>query len=166
MMERYIQMAKDLKMTNALAITPDDIVFDIRAILKCCWGCEELSEKNIRCQTRNTSYDERLAMIKKYKNILLVHAHDAHELSKVLLAIEIAAFHDGYYFAFALRFCHLCKKCLVAEGKDCPNPSKVRPCEGAFGIDVYKTAHNLGLPCRPLQNKNDEQNRYGFVLID
>lgn len=105
-------------------------------------------------------------MIKKYKNILLVHSYDAHELSKALLNIEGAAFHDGYYFAFALRFCNLCSKCLVAEDKDCPAPSKVRPCEEAFGIDVYKTVRNLGLPCRPLQNEHEQQNRYGFVLID
>ena len=72
-MEHYIQLAKDLGMTNALLITLDDIVFDIRAILKCRWGCEELSETNIRCHTRNTSSDERLAMIKKYKNIRIVN---------------------------------------------------------------------------------------------
>jgi predicted metal-binding protein len=165
-MEQYIQLAKDLGMTDALLIAPDDIVFDIRAILKCRWGCEEFSEKNIRCHTRKTSYDERMGMIKKYKNILLVHSHDAHELSKALLDIERAAFHDGYYFAFALRFCNLCKKCLVAEGRDCPTPAKVRPCEEAFGIDVYKTVQNLELPCRPLQNEHEQQNRYGFVLID
>lgn len=165
-MERYIQLAKDLKMTDALLITPENIVFDIRAILKCRWGCEEHFAGNIRCRTGDTSHDERLAMIKKYKNILLVHTHDAHELSKALLIIEQAAFHDGYYFAFALRFCHLCKKCLVAGGKDCPTPSKVRPCEAVFGIDVFKTARNLGLPCRPLQSENEQQNRYGFVLLD
>jgi predicted metal-binding protein len=165
-MEKYIQHAKYLGMTTALLITPVDIVFDIRAILKCQWGCEEFSEKNIRCHTRNTSYDERVAMVNKYKNILLVHSHDAHNLSKALLDIERAAFLDGYYFSFVLRCCHLCKVCLVAGGKDCPTPLKIRPCEEAFGIDVYKTARNLGLPCQPLQNENDMQNRYGFVLID
>ncbi len=165
-MEQYIQLAKDLGMTSARQITPDDVVFDIRAILKCRWGCEEHSEKNIRCHTRNTSYEERMAMIHKYKNILLVHSHDAHELSKALLDIEKAAFHDGHYFAFSLRFCHLCKKCLIVEGKECPTPSKVRPCEEAFGIDVYKTVQNLGLPCQPLKNEHEQQNRYGFVLID
>jgi predicted metal-binding protein len=43
-MEKYIQQAKDLGMTNALLIAPDNIVFDIRAVLKCLWGCEEFSE--------------------------------------------------------------------------------------------------------------------------
>ncbi len=48
----------------------------------------------------------------------------------------------------------------------CLFPDKVRPCDQIFGIDVYRTARNLGLPCQVLQNKNDIQNRYGFVLID
>lgn len=165
-METYIQLAKDLEMANALLITPDDIVFDIRAILKCRWGCEDFSDANIRCHTRNTSYDERVAMVKKYKNILFVHSHDAHELSKSLLELEKAAFLDGCHFACVLRCCHLCKTCLVVSGKECPTPRLIRPCEEAFGIDVYKTARQLGLPCQPLQNKHEQQNRYGFVLLD
>ena len=36
--------------------TPDDIYFDIRAILKCRWGCEDFINQTIRCNTRNTSY--------------------------------------------------------------------------------------------------------------
>jgi predicted metal-binding protein len=165
-MEKYIQLAKNIGMKNALLITPDNIVFDIRAILKCRWGCEDFSADNIRCQTRNTSYDERVAMVRQYKNILFVHSHDAHKLSSALLEIEKSAFLDGYYFAFALRYCHLCKKCLAEQGKPCPTPQKIRPCEESFGIDVYKTARNLNLPCRPLQSEQETQNRYGFVLID
>lgn len=58
------------------------------------------------------------------------------------------------------------KKKVIENGEPCPFPDKVRPCDQTFGIDVYKTARNLGLPCEVLQNKNDIQNRYGFVLID
>ena len=165
-MEKYIQLAKDIGMVNALLISSDKIVFDIRAILKCRWGCEDFSEKNVRCHTRNTSYDERVSMINKYKNILLVHCHDAHELSHALLALERAAFLDGYCFAFALRYCHLCKECATEKGKPCPTPQKIRPCEESFGINVYKTVCDLGLPCQPLKSENEEQNRYGFLLID
>jgi hypothetical protein len=43
---------------------------------------------------------------------------------------------------------------------------KVRPCDQSFGIDVYKTARQLGLPCEALQSKGAIQNRYGFVLLD
>ena len=34
-MEKYVRLAKELKMLNARLISPEEIVFDIRAILKC-----------------------------------------------------------------------------------------------------------------------------------
>ena len=164
--DKYIKMAKDLKMVTAKIISSDDIIFDIRAILKCRWGCEDFFNQTIKCNTRNTSYAERTEMVKAYKNILLVHSHDASALSKAVLDVERAAFLDGYYFSFAIRYCKLCKSCAVDQGKSCPTPEKIRPCDESFGIDVFKTVRNQGLPCDVLQSKEDIQNRYGFVLIE
>lgn len=164
--QRYVELAKSLKAVNAKMISPRDIFFDIRAMLKCRWGCEDFFRDSVKCGTRDTSYQERVEMIKSYKNILLVHSNDARELSHAVLEIEKTAFLDGHYFAFAIRTCNLCKVCAAEQGKPCPTPDKVRPCDQSFGIDVYKTARHLGLPCEVLQSKNDVQNRYGFVLID
>jgi len=163
---KYVELAKKLKMIDAKIISPKDVFFDIRAILKCRWGCEDFFENSIKCHTRNTSYRERVEMINKYENILFIHSHDAREVSKAALEIERIAFLDGFYFAFAIRCCHLCKVCVVEQGKGCPTPDKVRPCDQSFSIDIYKTARNLGMPCEVLQSKDDIQNRYGFVLID
>jgi len=168
-MEKYIHLAKELKMVNAMVISPQEISFDIRAILKCRWGCEyslySLHE-NIKCDTRNTTYQERTEMLKRYHHILLVHSHNAQELSEGVLEIERTAFLDGYYFASAIRSCNLCEVCAVKQGNPCPTPEKIRPCDSSFGIDVYKTVRNLGLSCEVLKTKNDIQNRYGFVLLD
>lgn len=168
-MEKYIHLAKELKMVNAMVISPQEISFDIRAILKCRWGCEyplySLHE-NIKCDTRNTTYQERMEMLKRYHHILLVHSHNAQELSEAVLEIERTAFLDGYYFASAIRSCNLCEFCAVKQGNPCQTPEKIRPCDSSFGIDVYKTVRNLGLSCEVLKTKNDIQNRYGFVLLD
>jgi len=166
MMEKYIQLAKGLNMVDALIVSPNQISFDIRAILKCRWGCEDFRPGNIRCDNRGTTYQERVEMVKRYNHILMVHSHDARELSKAVLEIERTAFLNGYTFAFAIRTCNLCETCSVKQGDPCPNPDKVRPCDSIFGIDVYKTARNLGLPCEVLKTKEDIQNRYGFVLLD
>jgi len=163
-MDKYISLARELKMLNAMMITNEDIHFDIRANLKCKWGCGDYL--SVKCHSRNTTYLERVEMIKKYNRILIVHSHDAHELSKALLELERKAFLDGYYFAFAIRSCNLCKLCSVDSGGQCPTPEKIRPCDQLFGIDVYKTARSLGLPCEVLTCKDDTQNRYGFLLID
>jgi len=165
-LEKYVGLAKSLKAINARLISSQDIFFDIRAILKCRWGCEDFFQHSIRCSTRDTTYQERVEMVKSYNNILLVHAHDARELSVAVLEIERTAFLDGYYFACAVRTCNLCKVCAAQKGKPCPTPEKVRPCDQSFGIDVYKTARKLGLPCEVLQSEGDMQNRYGFVLLD
>ncbi len=165
-MEKYVQFAKKLGMADAVIITPQHICFDIRAILKCRWGCEDFFHQTIRCHTRDTTYHERTEMIKRYNHILLVHSSDARALSQAVLEIERAAFLDDHYFACGIRFCNLCKSCSVQANKPCPTPEKVRPCDQSFGIDVYRTVRNLGMPCHVLQNKRDVQNRYGFVLID
>ena len=165
-MNKYIELAKELGMANAKLITAKDIFFDIRAILKCRWGCEDFFQNSIKCHCRDTTLQERMDMIKKYTSILLVHAHDEIKLSAAVLELERAAFFDGYYFAFAVRTCHVCAACAVDQGKPCPTPEKVRPCDQSFGIDVYRTVRNLGLPCAVLRDKNTTQNRYGFVLID
>ena len=101
--EKYIDLAKSLNMVNAKLISPKDIFFDIRAILKCRWGCEDFFKDSIKCHTRNTSFQERIEMIKAHKSILIIHAHNATELSEVVLELEKAAFLDGYYFSFAIR---------------------------------------------------------------
>lgn len=165
-MQRYIDLAKELSMTGAAIIKPEQVVMDPRAILKCRWGCEDFFKRGPKCSTRDTSFAERREMIMSYQNILMVHGHDAHKLSKALLEIERRAFLDGNQFAFAVRYCKLCPKCALDQGKDCVHPEKMRPCDQAFGIDVFRTARQAGFPIQVLQHKDDLQNRYGFVLLN
>lgn len=141
------------------------MVFDIRTLLKCQWGCENHNSLNFKCQIKQTSFEERLQMIKAYKNILLIHSNNGMDVSRAALEIERQAFLDGNHLAFAIRYCNLCKQCTVDDNKPCIQPQKVRPCEAIFGIDVYETAKLHNLPCFPLQHKDEVQNRYGFVCI-
>ena len=163
---RYIQMAKEYNMANAVVIKSEDIFFDIRAILKCRWGCVDYFKQSIKCSIRDTTFEERMRMVNAYQNILMLHSHDAREISWAVFELERAAFLDGNYFAFGIRYCMLCKNCAIEKGEECPTPDKVRPCDQSFGIDVYKTARGQGLPCSVLKNIDEQQNRYGFVLID
>ncbi len=165
-MEKYIGMAKELNMVNAKLMSPDEIVFDIRTLLKCHWGCENYDNTSYKCQKRDTSLKDRMAMVKGYSTILLVHGHDGRDVSRAVLEIERQAFLDGHHLSFAIRYCCLCKSCTADKGKPCVQPLKVRPCEAIFGIDVYRTAARHDLPCYPLQDKDEVQNRYGFVCID
>jgi predicted metal-binding protein len=116
MMEKYVQLAKELNMVDALIVSSDQISFDIRALLKCRWGCEDFRPGNIRCDNRGATYQERIEMVKRYNHILFVHSHDARALSAAVLEIERTAFLDGYTFAFVIRTCNLCETCSVKHG--------------------------------------------------
>ncbi|MFC1979000.1 DUF2284 domain-containing protein [Chloroflexota bacterium] len=168
-MEEYVKLAKKLGITDARLITPDDIVFDIRAYLKCRWGCSLAptgGSFNMRCNDGGTTFEERQAMIRAYKHILLLHSDDKVLVSCVALDVESAAFLDGHYFAFALRACNLCINCAVQKGKQCPTPKLIRPCEQLFSIDDFATVRRLGFPIDVIQEEGDEENRYAFVLIN
>lgn len=165
-MEKYIGIAEQNGAEQALVISPEDIFFDRRVILKCRWGCEDQSEPNrIKCGSRGLDFETARATVREYETILLIHHHDRVKLSQTARKIERAAFLDGHYLASALHCCNLCKSCSIDAGKPCPTPLRVRPCDQSFGVDVYKTARRLGLPCKPLQSETETQNRYAFVLI-
>jgi len=45
--------------------------------------------------------------------------------------------------------CELCDRCVGQKsGAPCKHPLKARPSMEAFGIDVFKTAENAGMPLR------------------
>ena len=165
-MEKYLQLAKELGMLHAKIISPDDMVFDPRVFLKCRWGCEYYGNNSVKCQERGTTLEERRHMVKSYSRILLLHSNNGRQLSRAAMEIERQAFLDGYHLSFVIRSCNLCKVCAVDEGKACVTPLKVRPCEGIFGIDVFRTARHFDLPIYPLKDKEEIQNRYAFVCID
>jgi len=164
--ETYIKMARSMNMINAKLISIKEMVFDSRVLLKCHWGCENHDNTSYKCQKRDIRLPDRMEMIQSYNRVLLVHGHDGRDVSRAVVEIERQAFLDGHHLAFAVRSCNLCKECSVDRGKPCIQPLKVRPCEAIFGIDVYRTAALNDLPCAPLQNKDDLQNRYGFVFLD
>jgi predicted metal-binding protein len=92
-MEKYIKVAKKKEAETAVMISPDEIVFDRRAILKCRWGCEDQHEPNrIKCGSRGLTFEAAQATIREYDKILMIHHHDPVKLSRIAREIERAAF--------------------------------------------------------------------------
>ena len=164
--ESYLPIALDRHgMTTARLISPEEMVFDPRTQLKCSWGCSGGAGFGVKCRHPRGSHGERVEMIRAYSKILLLHGRDSRAMSRAVVDIEGRAFLDGHHLAFGIRYCNLCPHCAVDRGEPCVQPQKIRPCEVAFGIDVYATARNLGLPCAPLKERKDSPNWYGFVCI-
>jgi predicted metal-binding protein len=136
--DKYIQKAEKMGAIDAVIINSSDIVIDPRTLLKCMYGCETWG-KNWTCPS--------------VPNALQI----SYEL-------ERDAFVDGYYFAFSMSDCDLCKDCKYPE--PCKHPKKARPALQGLGIDVYATVRKQGLPIKTLKSEDEEQNWYSLVLIE
>lgn len=167
-MKAYADRALELGATDAVPFKLSDICFDSRTLLKCMYGCEDWG-KNHTCPSRpgNPTMAEYREMLSRYKGGIIIHTHDKALSQKISFQIEGEAYRDGYYFAFSMSDCALCKTCAAVENAPCRNAHKARPAFHSVGIDVYKTVHQLGLPLNTLTDADrEEQNWYSAVFIE
>lgn len=165
-MEKYINLAKSHGALNVVAVTPNEIVFDGRTILKCMFGCGDWG-KGCTCPSREgfLSLDEWERLLRKYTTVLIIHANDKKTTQNASLAVENEAYLDGDALSFSMSDCALCRECAGKTGQPCRNTKSARPAFHSVGIDVFKTANNLGLPLNALRNENDVQNWYAAVWL-
>lgn len=161
-MSKYEQLALELGADHVRTISSGELVFDPRVRLKCI-GCSEYG--TWRCHPNLPAYQEAVEMVSRYREILVIHGHDGVRLSNIARDVEKEAFFDGQYFAFAMCGCFHCAKCRSSREGPCANPDFRRPYCYSLGINVFETVKALGLPIQVLRTKDDEQNRYAFVLI-
>ena len=168
MFEKYTSLALELGAVDAVEFTTDQIVFDPRTLLKCMYGCSDWG-RNHTCPSRpgNPSMAELKDMFSRYKGGIIIHAHDKVLSQRVSYKIEQTAFVDGYYFAFSLSDCALCKECAATCNEPCRFVRQARPAFHSVGIDVYATVHKFGLPLSTLYDPaTEEQNWYSAVFIE
>ena len=164
---RYVALALELGAADAVPFTPDDIVFEPRTILKCMFGCEDWG-KGPTCPSRAGSLMpwEYEPLLRRYNWGLIVHSPDKRIAQEASYALEQKAFVDGYYLAFSMSDCACCPECVGLKGKPCAHPKKARPAFHSVGIDVFATAHSMGLPIRTLASEDEPQNWYAAVWVE
>lgn len=165
--EYLIDLATKLGADHAVPFKIDDIVFDPRTILKCMFGCSDWGKGNT-CPSRPGSFKpwEYQKIFEKYSWRIIVHSKDKKLSQDVSFEIERQAFIKGYYFAFSLSDCALCRECAGHRSDDCVNPKKARPALQSVGIDVFETVHRLGLPLETLKDEDEQQNWYSAIFIE
>ena len=166
-MEKYIEMARSFGVENVVAVTPEDIVFDGRTILKCMFGCKDWS-KGCTCPSRAgyPSLKDLKKLLKKYKSILIIHSHNKKTAQNASLAIETEAYLDGDALVFSMSDCAICEDCAGRSDLPCRNVIKARPSFHSVGIDVFSTVNKLGLPLKALRSEDDVQNWYSAVWLN
>ena len=106
-------------------------------------------------------------MFSRYKWGIIIHTKEKNISQKISLAVESAAFHDGYYFAMSLSDCGLCKECAAVQCEDCRFKREARPAFHSVGIDVFKTVRQMGLPIETLPDRDHpDQNWYSAVFVE
>lgn len=163
----YIEKALEMGAENAVRFSIEDIVFDSRVVLKCIFGCADYGKLHT-CpyQKSPLSMDEYRNILEKYKWGVIIGCGDKHISQKISFEIERACFLDGYYFAFSLSDCGICKECAKSSSQDCRCPQKARPAFHSVGIDVFKTVGKFGLPLAVLKDEHDKQHWYSAVFIE
>ncbi|MBE0535367.1 MAG: DUF2284 domain-containing protein [Phycisphaerae bacterium] len=165
--ERYIQLGLTLGADDVVPLAIADIVFDPRTLLKCMYGCADWG-RNHTCPSRPGALLpwQYRRILRRYSWGLLVHAGSKRTSQEVSFELERQAFLDGYYFAFSLSDCALCKECAGHKGVACVNPRKARPAFHSVGIDVFATAKKHNLPIKTLDKPDAPQNWYAAVFVE
>ena len=166
-MEKYIKRALSLGADHALIVTPDDIVFDGRTLLKCMFGCSDWG-KGCTCPSRPLFLKpwEFEPLLRKYSAVLIIHSRSKQIAQKAAYAVEREAFLDGDALAFSMSDCALCTDCAGKSGEACRNVKEARPAFHSVGIDVFSTVKKLGLPLKTLKEQDEEQNWYSAVWLN
>ena len=166
-MEKYINLELSLGAVDVVAVTPDDIVFDGRTLLKCMFGCTDWG-KGCTCPSREGFLrpEEFEKLLRKYKTVLIIHAYDKKTTQNASYAVEREAYLDGDALAFSMSDCAICAQCAGWNDEQCRNAKKARPAFHSVGIDVFATVNKLGLPLKPLRDPDEEQNWYAAVWLN
>lgn len=165
--QHLVNMALQMGADDAVQFSIEDIVFDPRTILKCAFGCADWGFGHT-CPSRAGSLKpwEYEQVLKRYSWGVIVHSQDKRVSQDVSFALEREAFLKGYYFAFSMSDCALCRECAGFHGSPCVNPKKARPAFHSVGIDVFKTVRKFGLPIDTLKDENDPINWYSAVFVE
>ena len=163
----FVSHALELGADDAVEFKIEQIVFDSRTIIKCMFGCGDWG-KGHTCPSRAGFLKpwEFEKVFRKYSWCIIVHSHSKKISQKVSYELERKAFTAGYYFAFSMSDCALCKECLGFLGKECANPSKARPAFHSVGIDVFATVRKFDLPIETLKDEAQEKNWYSALFVE
>ena len=166
-MEKYVNIALEQGAANVVSVTPGDIVFDGRTLLKCMFGCGDWG-KGCTCPSRFGMLKpwEMEPLLRQYKTVLIIHSPDKRTAQKASFAVERAAFLDGDALAFSMSDCALCGSCAGMAGQPCRHVRQARPAFHSVGIDVFATVKKLGLPLVALQDESCAENWYAAAWLN
>ena len=162
--DKISKMCTANKASGAWFIDPESIVFAHWTLYKCRYGCPAYNT-TLCCPPHAPTLETTRAIAAEYSTGLLVNFSGATQVTRNIAEIEREIFLLDYYkvISFGAGPCKLCTECTL-DG--CAFPHLARPSMEACGIDVYATVRQNGCRLNVLVSKEEEQNRYGLLLIE
>lgn len=172
----YCDSALEAGASHAKVIQPSSVVTAGWVRWKCQYGCKRWA-KSYCCPPESPAPEQTQSVLDTYHRAILLHIELTPEgfrkkvHKKILdrmVDLEERMFKDGYYKAFFITSgpCQLCEECSKLKSEPCVYSSRTRPSMEACGIDVYQTVRNNGFHIQPLKHKEEDQNRFGLMLVD
>ena len=166
-MKDYVQEALNRGAENAVRFSIENIVFDSRVILKCMFGCDDYGKLHTCPYQRSPlGMNEYKDIFEKYKWGIIIGCRDKQTSQNISYEIERMCFLDGFYFAFSLSDCGICKECAKGVSENCRNPKKARPAFHSIGVDIFRTVRNFNMSIEVLKTDTDKQHWYSAVFIE
>jgi len=170
---KYIKMAIQIGAAEAKLIDTKYIVTGNWVRIKCQYGCDCYGRR-LTCPPFSPTPEYTKKMIGQYKKALILtyYAKPGEErakrrkMHKAVAELEREIFLDGYYKAFSMVAgpCRFCVPCDV--NNPCKFPELARPAMEACGIDVYKTARNVGIKMAVVKSTKDISKYCCLILIE
>ena len=165
-LEDLVFEARRLGFTQALPMSPQDVVTADWVRVKCRFGCQRYGQDRT-CPPHGRDAVETAALMRSYRKAILLEGEPPGSVfHSRLLKMEKRAFLAGYHKAlgFGAGPCSLCESCTGEEV--CRFPEKARPSMEASGIDVYGTARAAGLDLAPVTRPGDYVKYIGLLLLE
>lgn len=145
--------------------------------LKCQFGCPSYGVSAC-CPPNTPSVDECVEIFKSYEQVLILRFHKSFDnpeerhqwgakINKELLELEKRIFCAGFHKTFLLFMstCAICATC-VPKREECKQPLLARPSAEGLAVDVFETVRSTGYEIEVLKNKEEEMNKFAFILVE
>lgn len=162
--EKIRQICAAQSAIDSKFIDPASVAIGYWTRYKCQYGCGAYG-KSLCCPPNTPPPDETQKLLSDFNLGLLVHFSGDTKVTRAMVTLEREVFLMDYYkvISFGAGPCRLCKDC---DFSGCKFPKLARPSMEASGIDVFQTARKNGFPIHVLTSKEEDQNRYGLLLIE
>jgi len=175
--KKIVKMAEDHGFPDSKWMNPKEVITGNWVRMKCQYGCPHYGKGGC-CPPEVPAVENCRKFFGEYRTGLFLHFALKFEDPKLrfawgretqrrALALEREVFLADFpkAFIFPPVPCRLCRDC-PGNKRECRQPFLARPSLEAFAVDVYGTARRVGYSIHVVKNFEEEQNRFGLLLVE